>query len=113
MRERLGLHYRETHCFTAYFHSYAKTDEGSNVVCLYKICLGQREVADHCWIHRSKQMKQLKLQHGDFVQFEARVGRYARLASLNLNSAVEHEFNLEKVRDVQVLRRANGEHNGG
>lgn len=112
MRERLGRYFGQTHCFIARFQSYAKTNEGSNVGCLYNVKLDGREVADHVWIHRSGKMKDLELQHGDIVEFEARVGRYARGEPMQHVSEVQYEYNLEKIKEMRVVRRANGEGHG-
>lgn len=109
MRERLVEHYQEVHCFTAQFRSYGKTVEGSNVICLGNICLGNIWVADHIWIHRSKHMKQLALISGDRVQFEARVGRYVRGVARPHIAEPEYDYNLEKIREFIVLERAEGE----
>lgn len=109
MRERLAEFYQETICVTARFQSYANTNQGSNVACFYNIRLDDRQVADHVWVHRSGQMKKLDLKHGDIVQFEARVGKYARGEPMNHISEVQYEYNLEKIRELRVLKRANGE----
>ncbi len=105
MRERLGVHYGEIHCFTAVFQLFSRTAEGSNVACLMNVRLYDRQVADHVWVHRSKVMKRLGLQYGDIVEFEARVGRYTRGEPLNHVSEIEFEYTLEKLRDMRVIRR--------
>jgi hypothetical protein len=105
MRERLAEHYQETHNFSAFFLSYSKTPEGSNVVCLRQICIGQKWVADHVWVHRSKQMKQLELMAGDIIQFEARVCRYSRGIPRPHVDDIEYDYGLEKIREIRVLKR--------
>jgi hypothetical protein len=106
MRERLAALYQQTHTFTAYFSRYSKTKEKSNMVCLSIVRLEGRMVADHVWVHRSKVMKVLDLHSGDRVQFEARVGRYARTGDFASISEIEWEFSLEKVRNFVILERA-------
>lgn len=104
MRERLAPHYQETHCFTADFASYSKTEDGNNVACFRNVKLNGKWVCDHVWIHRSKHMKNLELKHGDKVQFEARVGRYTR-GFPRIEQEVEFDYNLEKVREFIVVQR--------
>ena len=117
MRERLGELYdpagKEAHCFTAQFHCFGKTDEGSNVALLIAIYLGtERWCADHLWIHRSKQMKQLELEKGDIIKFSAVVGKYPRQGeSFSRAEDAEWDFCLNKVRKMRIYRKrgtANG-----
>lgn len=108
MRERLGVHFRETHCFTAIFQRFGTTVDGSHTACLMHLRIDGRWVADHVWIHRSKAMKLLEPQYGDVVQFEARVGRYAKGEPLNHVSEVEYDFTVEKIRNFVILTRKEG-----
>lgn len=106
MRERLAERYQETHSFTASFRSYAKTNEGSNVACFGNVYLDDAWMTDHVWIHRSKQMKNLDLQPGDRVRFEARVGRYVKsIVPRPHTEAPEWDYCLEKIRDVVIVQR--------
>lgn len=111
MRERLGDLYdpsgQQAHCFTAQFQCYGKTDEGSNVALLVAIYLGtEKWVADHAWIHRSKQMKYLELERGDIIEFDAVVGKYLRQGkSFSRVEDAEFEFCLKHVRQMRIYRK--------
>lgn len=105
MRERLSDHYQETIIVTARFSHYSKTDTGSNVVCLKNLFACGRWIADHVWIHRSKQIKQLELKAGDIVEFEARVCRYARNGFVVEREDMNIDYGLEKVRAFTVKQR--------
>lgn len=105
MRQRLEPYYQETHIFTARFQKYSKTIHGSNVVCLVGLCLGGQAVADHIWIHRSKQVKQLELKNGDMVEFEARVCKYARDWFAVEIEDISLDYGLEKIREFRVTKR--------
>lgn len=110
MRERLGELYdpsgSEAHCFTARFQCFGKTDEGSNVALLCEIHMGDKWVADHVWIHRSKQLKQLAPERGELVVFEAVVGKYPRQGeSFTREEDAKYDFSLEHVREFRVLGR--------
>lgn len=108
MRERLAQYYGETLELTAHFQAYGRTAEGRNMACFACICLDGDELADHVWMHRSGQMKDLRLAIGDVVEFEARVGRYVRNHQFRRVSEIEYDYNLEKIRDMRVLKRAKG-----
>lgn len=108
MRQALGAYYQQTLSLTAIFQSYGRTSEGSNVACFANIRHRGVYLEDHCWVHRSKQMKKLDLQHGDIIAFEARVGRYVRREPVFDLSEIEYDYRLEKIRDVRLLRRAKG-----
>ncbi len=105
MREELAQHYQTINVFTAHFVSYGRTDDGSNVVLLAHIHLGEEWVADHVWVHRSKHMKQLELKVGDVVEFEARVGRYVKGIPRPHVEALNYDYNLEKIREFRVVQR--------
>lgn len=105
MRQGLARFYRQTCVWTAHFQTYGRTADGSNVICVANVRLDGQIVADHVWIHRSKHMKRLNLRLGDVVTFEAQVGRYPRTKTFTHVSEIEYDFNLEKVRDFQVVRR--------
>lgn len=110
MRERLAEYFQQTHCFVAQFRSYAKTEQGSNVACFSGVCIGNLWVCDHVWIHRSKHMKQQELKAGDLVQFEARIGRYAKNGIPRPHvEAVEWDYCLDKIRAFVVLKRHEGD----
>lgn len=110
MRERLGEFYDQTgkctHLFTAQFQCYGKTDEGSNVLLLLEIQLEDKWVADHNWIHRSKQMKLLELERGDIVEFEAVVGKYPRQGeSFSRAEDCKWDYSLEHVKEMRIVRK--------
>lgn len=110
MRERLGDYYdpsgQESHCFTAQFQCYGKTDEGSNVVLLLEIRLGDKWTADHVWVHRSKQMKRMELERGDIVEFSAVVGKYPRQGvSFERAEDAQYDFSLEHVKEMRIVRK--------
>src|SRR5258708_11173567 len=110
MRERLGELYdpggKEAYCFTAQFQTFGKTDEGSNVALLIAIYLGnERWVADHVWIHRSKQLKLLEPEKGDILEFEAVVGRYPRSESFSRAEDCVWDYGLEHIREIHILRK--------
>lgn len=114
MRERLGDLYdpagQQTHIFTAQFHCFGRTDEGSNVALLVAVYLGcEKWLSDHVWIHRSKQLKLLMPDKGDILEFEAVVGRYPRSESFSRAEDCQWDFSLEHIRDIRILRkRVNG-----
>jgi hypothetical protein len=109
MRERLGDFYdpsgKESHCFTARFQCFGKTDEGSNVALLLSIQHNGKFAADHVWIHRSKQLKQLAPEKGDIIAFEAVVGKYPRSESFSRGEDAKYDFSLEKIREIRLIRK--------
>jgi len=109
MRQWLKEHYQETFNFTARFQCYAKTPDDSNVACFASLRVNGEFCADHIWTHRSKLMKNLDLQNGDLVAFEARITRYARNESFSRAEDVIYDYGVEKIREFQVLRRASKE----
>lgn len=109
MRERLAALFDEdrqaVHTFTAQFAKFSRTETGANVACLVQIKHGFHFACDHAWVHRSKAMKQLELQTGDRVLFEAQIERYVR-PGIVLNSCdLEHEYGLTKVRNMMIIER--------
>lgn len=107
MRERLSNYYQQTCIVTARFSHYSKTDSGSNVVCLNNLVICDKWVADHVWIHRSKQIKLLELRAGDVVQFEGRVCRYLRNIFVIDRTDLSMDYGLEKIREFKVMERRN------
>lgn len=111
MRERLGDLYdpagKQAHCFTAQFHCFGRTDEGSNVALLVAVYLGtEKWISDHVWIHRTKQMKRLELEKGDIIEFEAVVGKYPRKGeSFSRAEDAVWDFSLEHVREMRIYRK--------
>src|SRR5690242_12286303 len=110
MRERLGDFYdpagKESHCFTAIFQCFGRTDEGSNVLLLLDVRRSGKFAADHIWIHRSKQIKRLELEKGDLVEFEAVVGKYPRKGeSFTHGKDAVWDFSLEHVREMRITRK--------
>lgn len=111
MRERLGDLYdpsgKQAYCFTAQFQCFGKTDEGSNVALLVAVYLGTgRWVADHVWIHRSKQMKRLELEKGDIIAFEAVVNKYLRQGiSFSRPEDAVYDFGLDHIRAMRVHQK--------
>lgn len=114
MRERLGDLFdpagKCAHVFTAVFQCYGKTAEGSNVICLMDIRLGQNALTDHLWIHRSKQMKQLELEFGDWIAFSAVVGKYPRQGeSFSRGEDAVYDYSLEHIREMRIIRKGKKE----
>jgi hypothetical protein len=110
MRERLGDLYdpsgQESHCFTAQFQCFSKTEDGSNVALLLLIQRKGQFVADHVWIHRSKQLKQLCPERGDILAFEAVVGKYPRKGeSFSRGEDAVYDFSLEKIREIRIVNK--------
>jgi len=109
MRERLGDFYdpagKESHCFTAQFQCFGKTDEGSNVVLLLNVQHEGKFACDHMWIHRSKQMKLLEPERGDMIEFQAVVGKYPRSESFSRAEDCVYDFSLEKIKDIRLLNK--------
>lgn len=105
MRERLSDYYQQRCIITARFSHYSKTDTGSNVVCLKNLYICGKWVADHVWIHRSREIKELALMPGDRVEFEARVCKYVRNTFVVERADMVMDFGLEKIREFKVIER--------
>ena len=110
MRERLGDYYdpsgQESHCFTAQFQCFSKTEDQSNVALLLLVQLDGKFVADHVWIHRSKQLKNLLPERGDILAFEAVVGKYPRKGeSFSRAEDAQYDFSLEHVKEIRILNK--------
>lgn len=105
MRDKLAAYYQQELSLTAYFDRYSKTEDGSNVACINRVMLNGDELADHLWIHRSGRMKDLDLQQGDLIAFDARVTRYTRYG-VKPETGRQTDYGLHRIRDVIVLKRA-------
>lgn len=91
--------------FTALFSCFARTEDGENVVMIEQVHCEGKYVANHCWIHRSKALKRLEPVKGDRLSFLAVVGKYPKPRNFTDIRKVRWDYNLEHVREIQILKR--------
>ena len=106
MRKELEKFLEKEVLFYATFGQYNNTPKRRTVAVVKNIrvkdCLDI--VADHVWINRTSEMKDLKLRDGDVVSFYGKVERYARGPG-SKSGVGSFDYGISKIRDFRLHRQ--------
>lgn len=99
-RTHIGWMVGRVYTFRGVFIRYSRTPEGRNVALLRQVMVNGVNITSHIWIHRSKAMKQMELQEGETVEFEAEVKPYK-----HKKPNTKDDYTIERIRN---MRRVGG-----
>lgn len=103
MRNGLKLLFGETHIFSATFTCYARTDEGRNVVLVEDVYWEGKLITGHIWLHRTRALKELQLEKGERIEFEARVEKYMKNVHIEKQADIEADYGFKNIREVKRI----------
>lgn len=120
MREELATYLNQEIPIRAYFHRFGYKRNNTLSVLIEKVYYKNEMVTEHTWIEYSEEFKNLDINSGDLISFDATVVQYEKKEStdyglanirnikilskcgkdINLDSITHFEFNVESERTV-------------
>ena len=106
MRQELGKFLEKEVLFYAVFGRYEDTPKRRTVAVIQDIRVKDNVdvVADHVWINRTSEMKDLKLKEGDIVSFYGKVERYAHAPGTKSNKVGVIDYGISRIKDFRLHR---------
>lgn len=113
MRQELGKFLEKENLYYATFERYEETPKGRSVALIKDIRIKDNAdiIADHVWIGRTSEMKDLKLREGDIVSFYGKVERYAHAPGTKNSKVGEVDYGISRIKDFRLHRNYSSKDN--
>jgi hypothetical protein len=106
MRHELGKFLEKEVLFYAVFGRYEDTPKRRTVAVIQDIRIKDNPtvLADHVWINRTSEMKDLKLKEGDIVSFYGKVERYTHAPGTKNSKVGVIDYGISRIKDFRLHR---------
>lgn len=107
MRKELARFLEKEVLFYAVFGQYENTAKNRTVAVVKDVRIKDNPevLADHVWINRTTEMKDLKLRDGDIVSFYGKVEKYAHAPGSKSSQVGSIDYGIARIKDFRLHRQ--------